>query len=112
MGGASIVRFVSWCAWPSLLSSSTAPKVAVAVVVGNEDGAHTITADFFQALNDVGYTIPAQGGVYWNGEAMQSVDYNDLDAVPEAVASQTQTVARNAAHLAAVLSDRQYPPAS
>jgi multimeric flavodoxin WrbA len=87
-------------------------KVAVAVVVGNEDGAHKITADFFQALNDVGYTIPAQGGVYWNGEAMQSIDYNDLDAVPEAVASQTQTVARNAAHLAAVLSDRQYPPAS
>ncbi|RWZ50067.1 flavodoxin [Labedella phragmitis] len=87
-------------------------KVAVAVVVGNEDGAHKITADFFQALNDVGYTIPAQGGVYWNGEAMQSVDYNDLDAVPEAVASQTQTVARNAAHLAAVLTDRPYPPAS
>jgi multimeric flavodoxin WrbA len=87
-------------------------KVAVAVVVGNEDGAHKITADFFQALNDVGYTIPAQGGVYWNGEAMQSVDYNDLDAVPEAVSSQTQTVARNAAHLAAVLSDRQYPAAS
>jgi multimeric flavodoxin WrbA len=87
-------------------------KVAVAVVVGNEDGAHKITADFFQALNDVGYTIPAQGGVYWNGEAMQSVDYNDLDAVPEAVASQTQTVARNAAHLAAVLNDRQYPAAS
>lgn len=87
-------------------------KVAVAVVVGNEDGAHKITADFFQALNDVGYSIPAQGGVYWNGEAMQSVDYNDLDAVPDAVASQTQTVARNAAHLAAVLADREYPAAS
>lgn len=34
-------------------------KVAVVVVVGNEDGAHKITADLYQGLNDVGYTISA-----------------------------------------------------
>jgi hypothetical protein len=62
-------------------------KVAVATVVGNEDGAHKIVADLFQALNDVGYTIPAQGCTYWNGPAMQTTDYKDLDEVPEAVAS-------------------------
>ena len=36
-------------------------------VVGNEDGAHKITADLHQALNDIGFTVPAQGGTYWNG---------------------------------------------
>ena len=84
-------------------------KVAVTAVVGNEDGAHKITADLFQGLNDVGYTIPAQGGTYWNGEAMQSVDYKDLDETPEAVASATRTLARNAAALAELLRSNPYP---
>lgn len=35
-------------------------KVAVAAVVGNEDGAHKITADLFQALNDIGFSVPAR----------------------------------------------------
>jgi multimeric flavodoxin WrbA len=83
-------------------------KVAVTVVVGNEDGAHKITADLMQALNDVGFTIPAQGGTYWNGEAMQGVDYNDLDETPEAVASTNATLAENAAHLARLLKATPY----
>ena len=33
-------------------------KVAVAAIVGNEDGAHHITAVTYQALNDVGFTVP------------------------------------------------------
>ncbi|GAA4663163.1 flavodoxin family protein [Gordonia humi] len=85
-------------------------KVAVAAVVGNEDGAHKIIADVFQGLNDIGYTIPAQGGTYWNGESMQGVDYNDLDTTPEPTAATTATAARNATHLAAQLADRTYPP--
>ncbi len=84
-------------------------KVAVTAVVGNEDGAHKITADLFQALNDAGYTVPAQGGTYWNGEAMQTVDYIDLDETPEATASATRTLARNAAALAALLRANPYP---
>jgi hypothetical protein len=55
-------------------------KVAV---VGNEDGAHKVVADMFQGLNDIGFSIPAQGATYWNGEAMQTKDYNDLDEVPQ-----------------------------
>jgi multimeric flavodoxin WrbA len=54
-------------------------KVAVTAVVGNEDGAHKITADLMQGLNDIGFTIPAQGGTYWNDEAMGSRDYKNLD---------------------------------
>jgi multimeric flavodoxin WrbA len=84
-------------------------KVAIAAVVGNEDGAHHIAAIVFQSLNDIGYTIPAQGSVYWNGEAMQTVDYKDLDETPEQVASATATAARNAAHLAGLLLERAYP---
>jgi len=87
-------------------------KVAVVAVVGNEDGAHKVIADCFQGLNDIGFTIPAQGSTYWNGEAMQSTDYNDLDEVPEAIASATAAAARNAAHLASALRGGQYPPYS
>ena len=84
-------------------------RVAVVAVVGNEDGAHHISAELFQALNDVGFTIPAGGVTYWVGEAMGSTDYKDLDPKPEAVTSTTATVARNAAHLAGLLADRGYP---
>ncbi|HEU4330851.1 MAG TPA: NAD(P)H-dependent oxidoreductase [Lapillicoccus sp.] len=86
-------------------------RVAIAVVVGNEDGAHHITSVIFQALNDVGFTIPASGGVYWNGEAMHTTDYKDLDETPEKVASTTASLAANAAHLAKLLKDHAYPPA-
>ncbi len=84
-------------------------KVAVVAVVGNEDGAHKIIADSFQALNDVGFSIPAQAGTYWNGEAMLPGDYNDLDETPEAVASTNATAASNAAHLARAMRTQVYP---
>lgn len=84
-------------------------KVALAVVVGNEDGAHHIAAILFQALNDVGFTLPAQGSVYWNGEAMQATDYKDLATAPEKVAQATATAAANAAHLARTLRGTGYP---
>ncbi|TFV60846.1 UNVERIFIED_ORG: flavodoxin [Bacillus sp. AZ43] len=84
-------------------------KVAVAAVVGNEDGAHKIIADLFQGLDDIGFTIPAQGGTYWNDEAMGGRDFTDLDETPEAVASTTATLAENAAHLARALKRHPYP---
>lgn len=84
-------------------------KVAVTAVVGNEDGAHKITADLMQGLNDIGFTIPAQGGTYWNDVAMGSRDYLDLDETPEAVASTNATLAENAAHLARALAATPYP---
>ena len=84
-------------------------KVAATAVVANEDGAHKITADLMQGLNDMGFTIPAQGGTYWNDEAMGSRDYLDLDETPEAVASTTATLAENAAVLARALKASPYP---
>ncbi|AQA05720.1 flavodoxin [Mycobacterium sp. MS1601] len=86
-----------------------AGKVALVSVVGNEDGAHKIVADLFQALNDIGYTIPSQGCTYWNDEAMGSRDYSDLDEIPQPVAITTATAARNAVHVARLLKTAQYP---
>jgi multimeric flavodoxin WrbA len=87
-----------------------AGTVAAVAVVGNEDGAHKISADVMQALVDVGFTVPAQAVTYWNGEAMHGVDYLDLEETPEAVATATATLAANAAHLARLLKASPYPP--
>lgn len=91
---------------------STYGKVAIVGVVGNEDGAHHTCAEVFQALNDVGFTIPAGGASYWVGEAMQSVDYSDHDEAPEATAGTNRTAATNAVHLAELLQGNNYPPSS
>ncbi|MEU4921498.1 NAD(P)H-dependent oxidoreductase [Streptomyces parvus] len=86
-------------------------KVAAVAVVGNEDGAHKVSADVFQGLNDVGFSLAPGAVTYWVGEAMQGTDYQDLDETPEAVASTTKALAANAVHLARLLSDRPYPAA-
>jgi len=87
----------------------TLDKVAGVVVVGNEDGAHKVSADLFQALNDVGFTIPANAVTYWNGAAMHTTDYKDLGHTPEQTANATAMMARNIAHAAHVLRENPYP---
>jgi hypothetical protein len=84
-------------------------KVAVAAIVGNEDGAHRVTADLFQALNDVGWTIPAAASCYWVGEAMQGIDFKDLPKPPEKIVQAAQMLAANAAHVSRVLAENKYP---
>ncbi len=85
-------------------------KVAAVAVVGNEDGAHHTVAECLQALNDTGFTIAANAGTYWVGEAMQSVDYKDHETSPESTTAATATVAANTAHLARMLKAESYPP--
>ncbi|GAA2967558.1 flavodoxin family protein [Kitasatospora cinereorecta] len=84
-------------------------KVAAVAVVGNEDGAHKVSADVFQGLNDVGFSLAPGAVTYWVGEAMHGTDYQDLDETPDAVASTTKTLAANAVHLARLLADHPYP---
>ena len=84
-------------------------KVAVAAVVGNEDGAHHCCAEIYQALTDVGFTIPGASPPYWVGEAMGSTDYQDLERTPKKVAETLKTIASNAAHLARLLKESPYP---
>lgn len=84
-------------------------KVANVAVVGNEDGAHHTSAEIYQALSDVGFTIPAGGPTYWVGEAMGSIDYQDLNNKPEKTQVTTKTVAANSVHLAKLLKASNYP---
>ncbi len=84
-------------------------RVAAVAVVGNEDGAHHVSAELFQALNDVGFTIPANAVTYWVGEAMGSVNFVDLEEIPEVVRSTLDLVARNTVHVARLLKAQSYP---
>lgn len=85
-------------------------KVAMVCVVGNEDGAHHVTAEIYQALADVGFSIPGGSSSYWVGEAMQDTNYIDLKKTPKALAGAIKTQACNAAHLAGLLQGSPYPP--
>lgn len=87
----------------------TYPKVAAVAIVGNEDGAHKITADVLQALNDLGFTFAANAATYWNGEAMHTTDYLELESIPEKVANANKMVAANTAHLVRLLKGQNYP---
>lgn len=84
-------------------------KVAVAAIVGNEDGAHNCSAQLFQALNDTGWTIPPVAACYWVGEAMGSTDFKELDKTPDPIAKTARMVTTNAAHLAGLLKDNEFP---
>ncbi len=84
-------------------------RVAAVAVVGNEDGAHHVSAELYQALNDVGFWLAPNAVAYWVGEAMGSTDFQDLDEAPEKVASTAAMLARNTAHLARLLKSSAYP---
>ncbi|HET6433291.1 flavodoxin family protein [Dyella sp.] len=84
-------------------------KVAMVGVVGNEDGAHHVTAELYQALADVGFSLPGGSSAYWVGEAMGSTDYKDLEKTPDKVRRTIATLASNAAHLAKLLKTSPYP---
>lgn len=85
-------------------------RVAAVAVVGNEDGAHHVSAELFQALNDVGFSLAPNAVAYWVGEAMQATDFRDLEEVPETVTSTVKMVARNTVHLARLLKETPYGP--
>lgn len=84
-------------------------RVAAVAVVGNEDGAHHVSSELFQALNDVGFTIPASAVTYWVGEAMGSKNFVDLETIPDVVRSTLDLVARNTVHAARLLKTQPYP---
>lgn len=84
-------------------------KVALFAIVGNEDGAHGITADLGQALVDTGWTLPPSPACYWVGEAMGKVDFKDLPKVPRKVSETVAMAASSGAHLAGLLKGKPYP---
>jgi multimeric flavodoxin WrbA len=84
-------------------------RVACVAVVGNEDGAHHVTAELYQALADVGFTIPANAVSYWVGRAMGEIDYKDLGSTPRVVKTATDMLVSNTVHLARLLEQSPYP---
>lgn len=84
-------------------------KIAAVAVVGNEDGAHHVSAELFQALNDVGFSIAPNAVSYWVGQAMGSTDFRNLDEIPGTVASAAKMVVETTVHLARLLRDNPYP---
>uniref|UniRef100_A0AAU1TWE6 Flavodoxin n=1 Tax=Streptomyces sp. NBC_00119 TaxID=2975659 RepID=A0AAU1TWE6_9ACTN len=84
-------------------------KAAAVAVAGNEDGAHEVSADIFQALNDVGVSIAPGTVMYWVGQTQQGTDCQDFDERPEAVADTTRTLAVDTVHLAKLLKEQPCP---
>jgi multimeric flavodoxin WrbA len=83
-------------------------KVAVACIVGNEDGAHHCAAEILSALLEVGFTVPSGGPTYWVGEAMGSAEYKKFKKAPKIIDKWNKMLASNAAHLAELLKARPY----
>jgi multimeric flavodoxin WrbA len=84
-------------------------RVAAVAVVGNEDGAHHVSAELYQALNDVGFSIAPNAVGYWVGEAMGSTNFVDLEKIPEVVTTTIDMLATNTVHLAQLLKDKPFP---
>lgn len=84
-------------------------KVAAVAVVGNEDGAHHVSAELYQALNDVGFSIAPNAVAYWVGEAMGSTNFVDLEEIPNVVTTTIDMLATNTVHLAQLLKNSPFP---
>jgi multimeric flavodoxin WrbA len=84
-------------------------KIACVAVVGNEDGAHHCSAELYQALNDVGFTLAPAALTYWVGEAMGDKNYVELEHVPRKTAEATEMMVLNTLHLANVLKASPFP---
>jgi multimeric flavodoxin WrbA len=84
-------------------------KVGLVAVVGNEDGAHHVAAEIYQALNDLGFSLAPTAVTYWVGEAMTGKEFSEFKKPPEKVALATAMAAAGAAHLAKLLKRTPYP---
>jgi multimeric flavodoxin WrbA len=84
-------------------------KVGLVAVVGNEDGAHHVAAEIYQALNDLGFSLAPTAVTYWVGEAMTGKEYGEFQEPPKKVALATAMAASGAAHLAKLLQATPFP---
>jgi len=84
-------------------------RVGAVAVVGNEDGAHHVGAEIYQALVDLGFSLAANAMTYWVGEARTGGEYRDLNPVPASTTDATRMMVRNAVHLARLLKEAPYP---
>jgi multimeric flavodoxin WrbA len=84
-------------------------KVGLVAVVGNEDGAHHVASEIYQAMNDLGFSLAPTAVTYWVGEAMTGKEYSEFLEPPEKVALASAMAAASAAHLAKLLKASPFP---
>ena len=84
-------------------------KVGLVAIVGNEDGAHHVAAEIYQAMNDLGFSLAPTAVTYWVGEAMTGKEYSEFKKPPEKVALASAMAASATAHLAKLLIANPYP---
>ena len=84
-------------------------RVAGFVVTGNEDGAHHVIAELAQAVNDIGYTVPAQAWVYWNKGPGPGPTYLETDEGHDWSAKTARTAAANLVTAAEALAAHPLP---
>ena len=85
-------------------------KVAIVSVVGNEDGAHKAVADCFQALNDIGFTIPAQGSRTGTARRCRRRTTRTSTRCPSRSRRQRQVRRATPSTWPVLLRAQQYPP--
>jgi multimeric flavodoxin WrbA len=84
-------------------------KVAGVITTGNEDGAHHVIGEINAALNDLGYTLPAQNWTYWNkGPGPGSEEWDSTDE-KEWTLSTGRAMASNLAAVATALRAHPIP---
>jgi multimeric flavodoxin WrbA len=84
-------------------------KVAGVVVTGNEDGAHHVIGEINGALNDIGFTLPAQNWTYWNkGPGPGEEEWDSTDE-KEWTLTTGKAMASNLAAVAAALQAHPIP---
>ncbi|MDX6628799.1 MAG: hypothetical protein QOH00_1045 [Gaiellales bacterium] len=84
-------------------------RVAGFVVTGNEDGAHHVIAELAQAVNDIGYTVPAQAWTYWNKGPGPGPTYLETDEGHDWSAKTARTAAGNLIAAAEALASHPLP---
>jgi multimeric flavodoxin WrbA len=84
-------------------------RVAGFVVTGNEDGAHHVIAELAQAVNDIGYTVPAQAWTYWNKGPGPGPTYLETEEGHEWSATTARTAAGNLIAVAEALAAHPLP---
>jgi multimeric flavodoxin WrbA len=87
-------------------------RVAGFVVTGNEDGAHHVIAELAQAVNDIGYTVPAQAWTYWNKGPGPGPTYLETDEGHDWSARTARTAAGNLVAVAEALASHPLPEPS
>jgi multimeric flavodoxin WrbA len=84
-------------------------RVAGFVVTGNEDGAHHVIAELAQAVNDIGYTVPAQAWTYWNKGPGPGPTYLETGEGHDWSARTARTAAGNLLAVAGALDEHPLP---